>query len=101
MESRGFAIVTNCSCFALALWNGRDPNSQRAHVRAFGQRGEHGEDVKEYWFYLDNTPTHSYMRMLYKYPQQEFPYAQLLEENRRRWGQVGAPEYELLDSRNL
>ncbi len=63
-----------------------------------GNEGNHGEDAKEYWFYLDNTPTHSYMKMLYKYPQGEFPYQKLLEENRRRWGQVGAPEYELLDT---
>ncbi len=84
--------------FALALWNGRDPILKERMFGLSGNEGNHGEDVKEYWFYLDNTPTHSYMRMLYKYPQQEFPYAQLLEENRRRWGQVGAPEYELLDS---
>jgi hypothetical protein len=55
------------------------------------------EDAKEYWFYLDNTPTHSYMKLLYKYPQAEFPYQKLLEENRRRWGK-GIPEYELLDT---
>jgi hypothetical protein len=84
--------------FALALWNGRDPILKERMFGLSGNEGNHGEDVKEYWFYLDNTPTHSYMRMLYKYPQREFPYAQLLEENRRRWGQVGAPEYELLDT---
>ena len=84
--------------FALALWNGRDPILKERMFGLSGNEGNHGEDVKEYWFYLDNTPTHSYMRMLYKYPQQEFPYAQLLEENRRRWGQAGAPEYELLDT---
>ena len=84
--------------FALALWNGRDPILKERMFGLSGNEGNHGEDVKEYWFYLDNTPTHSYMRMLYKYPQREFPYTQLLEENRRRWGQVGAPEYELLDT---
>ena len=84
--------------FALALWNGRDPILKERMFGLSGNEGNHGEDVKEYWFYLDNTPTHSYMRMLYKYPQREFPYAQLLEENRRRWGQAGAPEYELLDT---
>src|SRR5450755_3401451 len=84
--------------FALALWNGRDPILKERMFGLSGNEGNHGEDVKEYWFYLDNTPTHSYMRMLYKYPQCEFPYAQLLEENRRRQGQVGAPEYELLDT---
>ena len=84
--------------FALALWNGRDPILKERMFGLSGNEGNHGEDVKEYWFYLDNTPTHSYMKMLYKYPQREFPYQQLLEENRRRWGQVGAPEYELLDT---
>ena len=84
--------------FALALWNGRDPILKERMFGLSGSEGNHGEDVKEYWFYLDNTPTHSYMRMLYKYPQREFPYAQLLEENRRRQAQVGAPEYELLDT---
>ena len=83
-------------CFALALWNGRDPILKE---RAFGltsSEGNHGEDVKEYYFYLDSTPTHSYMKYLYKYPQAEFPYAQLIEENRRRGR--GAPEFELMDS---
>ncbi len=84
--------------FALALWNGRDPILKERMFGLTGNQGNHGEDVKEYWFYLDNTPTHRYMRMLYKYPQREFPYSQLLEENRRRWGQVGAAEYELLDT---
>ena len=84
--------------FGLALWNGRDPILKERMFGLSGNEGNHGEDVKEYWFYLDNTPTHSYMRMLYKYPQREFPYGQLVEENRRRSGQVGAPEYELLDT---
>ncbi len=84
--------------FALALWNGKDPILKERMFGLSGNEGNHGEDVKEYWFYLDNTPTHSYQKLLYKYPQREFPYTQLLEENRRRWGKVGAPEYELLDT---
>jgi hypothetical protein len=83
--------------FALALWNGRDPILKE---RAFGvvpNEGNHGEDVKEYFFYLDSTPTHSYMKYLYKYPQAAYPYVQLIEENRRRQG-TGETEYELLDT---
>ena len=83
--------------FALALWNGRDPILKERMFGLTCDEGNHGEDVKEYWFYLDSTPTHSYMRMLYKYPQAEFPYAQLIEENRRRSG-TNQPEYELLDT---
>ncbi len=83
--------------FALALWNGHDPILKERMFGLTCDEGNHGEDVKEYWFYLDSTPTHSYMRMLYKYPQAEYPYAQLLEENRRRWG-ANQPEYELLDT---
>jgi hypothetical protein len=82
--------------FALALWNGHDPILKE---RAFGlipSEGNHGEDVKEYYFYLDGTPTHSYMKYLYKYPQAEYPYVRLIEENRHRAGQ--GPEYELLDT---
>ena len=82
--------------FALALWNGRDPILKE---RAFGLdawQGNHGEDLKEYYYYLDNTPTHSYMKYLYKYPQREFPYGDLLAENQRRAGR--GPEYELLDT---
>jgi Mannosylglycerate hydrolase MGH1-like glycoside hydrolase domain len=81
--------------FALALWNERDPILKERMFGLAGPEGNHGEDVKEYWFYLDNTPSHSYMRTLYKYPQAEFPYAQLVEENRRRQGQS---EFELLDT---
>jgi len=84
--------------FALALWNGHDPILKERMFGLSGSEGNHGEDVKEYWFYLDSTPTHSYMRMLYKYPQGEFPYRKLVEENRRRSGQAGTPEYELLDT---
>lgn len=82
--------------FSLALWNGRDAILKE---RAFGLNaweGNHGEDVKDYYFYLDNTPTHSYMRYLYKYPQGRFPYQELIDENRRRAGK--GPEYELLDT---
>src|SRR5205807_2324710 len=77
---------------APAFWNGRDPILKE---RAFGltsQEGNHGEDVKEYYFYLDSTPTHSYMKYLYKYPQREFPYRQLTDENARRAG--SGLEYE-------
>src|SRR5687768_14025464 len=83
-------------CFALALWNGRDPILKERAFGLTGSEGNHGEDVKEYYFYLDSTPTHSYMKYLYKYPQSEFPYDQLVEENRRR-GKL-APEYELMDT---
>ena len=71
-------------CFALALWNGRDPILKERLFGLTGSEGNHGEDVKEYYFYLDSTPTHSYMRFLYKYPQAAFPYGRLVEENRRR-----------------
>jgi Glycosyl hydrolase family 63 C-terminal domain len=83
-------------CFALALWNERDPILKERLFGLTGNEGNHGEDVKEYYFYLDNTPTHSYMKYLYKYPQVEFPYAQLAEENRRRG--KDRPEFELLDT---
>jgi hypothetical protein len=83
-------------CFALALWNERDPILKERLFGLTGNEGNHGEDVKEYYFYLDSTPTHSYMKYLYKYPQVEFPYAQLVEENRRRG--KDKPEFELLDT---
>ena len=83
-------------CFALALWNGCDPILKERLFGLAGNEGNHGEDVKEYYYYLDSTPTHSYMKMLYKYPQREFPYAQLIEENRRRG--KGAPEFELVET---
>jgi hypothetical protein len=83
-------------CLALALWNGRDPILKERLFGLAGNEGNHGEDVKEYYFYLDSTPTHSYMRMLYKYPQAAFPYNALVEENRRRGR--GAPEFELVDT---
>ncbi len=83
-------------CFGLALWNGRDPILKERMFGLTGNQGNHGEDVKECYFYLDSTPTHSYMRMLYKYPQVEFPYEQLIGENRRRGRE--RPEFELLDT---
>ena len=83
-------------CFGLALWNGRDPILKERLFGLTGNQGNHGEDVKECYFYLDSTPTHSYMRMLYKYPHAEFPYQLLIDENRRRGR--GQPEFELLDS---
>jgi Mannosylglycerate hydrolase MGH1-like glycoside hydrolase domain len=83
-------------CFALALWNGRDPILKERLFGLTGSEGNHGEDVKEYYFYLDSTPTHSYMRFLYKYPHAEFPYGRLVEESRNRG--KGAPEFELLDT---
>ena len=83
-------------CFALALWNGRDPILKERLFGLAGPEGNHGEDVKEYYYYLDSTPTHSWMRALYKYPQAAFPYAELVAENRRR-GKAD-PEYELRDT---
>ncbi len=83
-------------CFALALWNGVDPILKERYFGLTNSEGNHGEDVKEYYFYLDNTPTHSFMKMIYKYPQRAYPYAQLVQENRRRTR--SEPEYELLDT---
>ncbi|PYQ00539.1 MAG: glucosidase, partial [Acidobacteria bacterium] len=83
-------------CFALALWNGRDPILKERLFGLTNYEGNHGEDVKEQYFYLDSTPTHSYMKALYKYPQGEFPYARLVEENRRRG--VDETEFEILDT---
>src|SRR5262245_27195940 len=92
----GICDAAQYLCFALALWNGRDPILKERLFGLTGNEGNHGEDVKEYYFYLDSTPTHSYMRTLYKYPQAEFPYARLVEEN-RRLGR-GNPEFELIDT---
>src|SRR5215813_7165018 len=83
-------------CFALALWNAKDPILKERLFGLTGSEGNHGEDVKELYYYLDSTPTHSYMKALYKYPQAEYPYGWLVEENRRRG--LGAPEFELLDT---
>jgi hypothetical protein len=83
-------------CFALALWNGQDPIIKERLFGLTNGEGNHGEDVKEYYFYLDSTPTHSYMKYLYKYPQRPFPYSDLVETNRRR--SRSEMEYELLDT---
>jgi hypothetical protein len=82
--------------FAVALWNGRDPILKERLFGLTGNEGNHAEDCKELYYYLDSTPTHSYMRMLYKYPQEQFPYEDLVKENRRR-GKLD-PEYELIDT---
>jgi hypothetical protein len=71
-------------CFALGLWNEQDPILKERLFGLTNSEGNHGEDVKEYYFYIDSTPTHSYMRAMYRYPQREFPYLQLIEENARR-----------------
>jgi Mannosylglycerate hydrolase MGH1-like glycoside hydrolase domain len=83
-------------CLALALWNGCDPILKERLFGLTNSEGNHGEDVKEYYYYLDATPTHSYLKMLYKYPQRAFPYAWLVEENRRRG--KDQPEFELVDT---
>src|SRR5262249_3221903 len=83
-------------CFALALWNERDPILKERLFGLTNSQGNHGEDVKEYYFYIDSTPTHSYMKYLYKYPQREFPYGSLVETNRKRSREEF--EYELLDT---
>src|SRR6188474_391048 len=83
-------------CFALALWNGQDPILKERLFGLTNDEGNHGEDVKEYYFYLDSTPTHSYMKYLYKYPQKAFPYSDLVLTNRKRSRQE--LEYELLDT---
>ena len=83
-------------CFAIALWNGKDPILKERLFGLTNSQGNHGEDVKECYFYLDSTPTHSYMKALYKYPQGEFPYSQLVEENARRT--KDDPEFELADT---
>src|SRR6266568_2627590 len=83
-------------CLAITLWNEADPILKERLFGLTGSEGNHGEDVKEYYFYLDGTPTHSYARALYKYPQRAFPYGELVAENQRR-GRA-APEYELIDT---
>src|ERR1700730_13795428 len=83
-------------CVAMAMWNGRDPILKERLFGLTGSQGNHGEDVKESYYYLDSTPTHSYMKALYKYPQREYPYAWLLDENRRRGR--GDPELELMNT---
>lgn len=92
----GFCNRFQNACLAVALWNERDPILKERLFGLTGNQGNHGEDVKEYYFYLDGTPTHSYMRMLYKYPHAAFPYAELVAENGRRGRQE--PEFELIDA---
>src|SRR6266478_451321 len=92
----GFSDDRQLMCLSIALWNGRDPILKERLFGLTNAQGNHGEDVKELYYYLDGTPTHSYMRMLYKYPQAAFPYARLVEEN-RRWGR-DEPEFELIDT---
>ena len=83
-------------CFSLALWNGKDAILKERMFGLTNSEGNHGEDVKEYYFYLDSTPTHSYMKLLYKYPQAEYPYGDLVATNAQRGR--GGMEYELLDT---
>jgi hypothetical protein len=92
----GFSDREQRLCLAIALWNEKDPILKERLFGLTSSEGNHGEDVKELYYYLDATPCHSYMRMLYKYPQAAFPYQNLLDENRRRG--MGAPEYELIDT---
>ena len=92
----GISDQQQIMCLALALWNGKDPILKERLFGLTNNEGNHGEDVKELYYYLDNVPSHSYMKMLYKYPQQAFPYQQLLQENRRRTRQNA--EYELIDT---
>ena len=92
----GFSDDKQILCFAIALWNGRDPILKERLFGLTNAEGNHGEDVKECYFYLDSTPTHSYMKFLYKYPQGEYPYRDLIETNRRR--SRTEMEYELLDT---
>jgi hypothetical protein len=92
----GFSDDHQRLCFAIALWNGKDPIIKERLFGLTNSEGNHGEDVKEYYYYLDSTPTHSYMKYLYKYPQNAYPYSDLVETNRRRGR--NDPEYELLDT---
>ncbi len=92
----GFSDDTQQLCLALALWNGKDPILKERYFGLTNAEGNHGEDVKELYYYIDNTPSHSYQRMLYKYPQTAYPYEWLLDENRRR--NRLDPEFELLDT---
>ena len=94
----GFSDDHQHLCLSLALWNGKDPILKERLFGLTNSEGNHGEDVKELYYYLDATPSHSYLKMLYKYPQREFPYARLVEENGRRKGDGSQPEFELLDT---
>ncbi len=92
----GFSDDQQLLCLSLALWNGKDPILKERLFGLTGSEGNHGEDCKELYYYLDATPTHSYLKMLYKYPQAEYPYGRLVEENRRRG--KSAPEFELIET---
>ncbi len=92
----GFSDDQQYLCLSLALWNGKDPILKERLFGLTNSEGNHGEDVKELYYYLDATPSHSYLKMLYKYPQAAFPYSQLVEENRRRGAEQA--EFELLDT---
>ena len=92
----GFSDYQQRLCLGLALWNTRDPILKERLFGLTGEQGNHGEDVKELYYYLDATPSHSYLRMLYKYPHAAFPYERLVEESRRR--SAHDPEFELLDT---
>ena len=92
----GFSDDQQRLCFSVALWNGKDPILKERLFGLTNSEGNHGEDVKEYYFYLDSTPTHSYMKYLYKYPQNAYPYRDLIETNRQR--DRNDMEYELLDT---
>jgi hypothetical protein len=94
----GFSDDQQRLCLSLALWNGRDPILKERMFGLTNSEGNHGEDAKELYYYLDATPTHSYLKMLYKYPQREFPYAQLVQENARRKSDPRLLEFELLDT---
>lgn len=92
----GFSDREQMICFSTALWNGKDPILKERLFGLSNQEGNHGEDVKECYYYLDSTPTHSYVKMLYKYPQKAYPYEELVEENKKRGRAL--PEYELIDT---
>ena len=92
----GFCDDAQHLCLGLALWNGQDALLKEQLFGLSGPEGNHGEDVKEIYYFLDATPTHSYQKLLYKYPQQAFPYEKLVQENRQR--DRSQPEYELLDT---
>src|SRR5690349_9896917 len=92
----GFCDSDQILCMAPVFWNGKDPILKERLFGLTNGEGNHGEDVKELYFHLDATPTHSYLKMLYKYPHAEYPYARLVEENRRRG--IGHPEFELIDT---
>jgi len=93
----GISDAQQYLCFSLALWNGRDPILKERLFGLTNREGNHGEDVKEYYYYLDSTPTHSYMKYLYKYPQRAYPYGDLIATNLHRTRHD--PEYELIDTR--